>query len=140
MISRLSELRFHRIIIFNWRKRAHHYYHEQERVRKGIEAWRTGDIKAFGEQIFRSGRSSIYYYEAGSEPLRALYEIMLKTDGIYGGRFSGAGFNGCCMAIVDPEKEESIKEYITAEYAKVFPEYMDEFLIVFCDTADGVQI
>lgn len=124
----------------NWRKRAHHYYHEQERVRKGIEAWRTGDIKVFGEQIFRSGRSSIYYYEAGSEPLKALYDIMLKTDGIYGGRFSGAGFNGCCMAIVDPEKEESIKEYITAEYAKVFPEYMDEFLIVFCDTADGVQL
>ncbi len=124
----------------NWRKRAHHYYHEQERVRKGIEAWRTGDIKAFGEQIFRSGRSSIYYYEAGSEPLKALYDIMLKTDGIYGGRFSGAGFNGCCMAIIDPEKEESIKEYITAEYAKVFPEYMDEFVIAICDTADGVQL
>jgi len=124
----------------NWRKRAHHYYHEQERVRKGIEAWRNGDIKAFGEQIFRSGRSSIYYYEAGSEPLKALYEIMLKTDGIYGGRFSGAGFNGCCMAIIDPEKEESIKEYITAEYAKVFPEYMDEFVIAVCDTADGVQL
>lgn len=124
----------------NWRKRAHHYYHEQERVRKGIEAWRNGDIKAFGEQIFRSGRSSIYYYEAGSEPLKTLYDIMLKTDGIYGGRFSGAGFNGCCMAIIDPEKEESIKEYITAEYAKVFPEYMDEFVIAICDTADGVQL
>ncbi len=124
----------------NWRKRAHHYYHEQERVRKGIEAWRNGDIKAFGEQIFRSGRSSIYYYEAGSEPLKALYDIMLKTDGIYGGRFSGAGFNGCCMAIIDPEKEESIKEYITEEYAKVFPEYMDEFVIAICDTADGVQL
>jgi len=124
----------------NWRKRAHHYYHEQERVRKGIDAWRKGDIKTFGEMIFRSGRSSIYYYEAGSEPLKALYEIMLRTDGIYGGRFSGAGFNGCCMAIVNPDKEESIREYITAEYAKVFPEYMDEFVIEFCDTANGVEL
>ena len=124
----------------NWRKRAHHYYHENERVRKGIEAWRKGDIKTFGEQIFRSGRSSIYYYEAGSEPLKALYEIMLRTDGIYGGRFSGAGFNGCCMAIIDPEKIDSIKEYITAEYAKVFPEYMKDFVIEICDTADGVEL
>lgn len=124
----------------NWRKRAHHYYHENERVRKGIEAWRKGDIKTFGEQIFKSGRSSIYYYEAGSEPLKALYEIMLRTDGIYGGRFSGAGFNGCCMAIVDPEKIDSIKEYITAEYAKVFPEYMKDFVIEICDTADGVEV
>lgn len=124
----------------NWRKRAHHYYHEQERVRQGVEAWRNGDIKTFGDLIFKSGRSSINYYEAGSEPLKALYEIMLRTDGVYGGRFSGAGFNGCCMAIVDPEKQESIQRFITDEYAKIFPEYMDEFQIHFCDTADGAQL
>ncbi len=59
--------------------------------------------------------------------------ILLQTDGIYGGRFSGAGFNGCCMAIIDPEKEESIREYITTEYAK-------DFVIAVCDTADGVEI
>lgn len=123
-----------------WRKRAHHYYHEQERVRRGIEAWRKGDIRTFGEMIFQSGRSSIAYYEAGSEPLKALYEIMLRTDGIYGGRFSGAGFNGCCMAIIDPEKADTIREYVTTEYAKVFPEYMKDFVFEICDTADGVEL
>ena len=124
----------------NWRKRAHHYYHEQERVRKGIEAWRKGDIKTFGQMIFESGRSSIAYYEAGSEPLKALYEIMLRTDGVYGGRFSGAGFNGCCMAIIDPDKADAIREYITTEYAKVFPEYMKDYVFEICDTADGVEL
>jgi len=124
----------------NWRKRAHHYYHEQERVRKGIEAWRKGDIKTFGQMIFESGRSSIAYYEAGSEPLKALYEIMLHTDGVYGGRFSGAGFNGCCMAIIDPDKADAIQEYITTEYAKVFPEYMKDYVFEICDTADGVEL
>lgn len=123
----------------NWRKRAHHYYHEQQRVEKGVRAWRNGDIEEFGKAIFESGKSSIYQYEAGSEPLKVLYDIMTRTDGIYGGRFSGAGFNGCCMAIADPKKEKSIREYITSEYAKVFPEYMDEFIIEFCNTADGVQ-
>lgn len=123
-----------------WRKRAHHYYHEQDRVHKGIEAWRNGDIKTFGQMIFESGASSIYHYEAGSAPLKALYEIMKRTDGIYGGRFSGAGFNGCCMAIIEPEKEQSIIEYITAEYAKIFPEYMKDFEIVICDTADGIEM
>ena len=124
----------------NWRKRAHHYYHEQDRVRKGIEAWRKGDIKTFGQMIFESGRSSIAYYEAGSEPLKALYEIMLRTDGVYGGRFSGAGFNGCCMAIIDPDKADAIREYITTEYAKVFPEYMKDYVFEICDTADGVEL
>lgn len=124
----------------NWRKRAHHYYHEQNRVRKGIEAWRKGDIKTFGEMIFQSGKSSIMQYEAGSEPLKALYEIMRHTEGVYGGRFSGAGFNGCCMAIIDPEKAEDIKKYITAEYAKAFPEYMKDYVFEICDTADGVEL
>lgn len=124
----------------NWRKRAHHYFHEQERVRIGIDAWRRGDIKTFGEMIFESGKSSIYYYEAGSAPLKALYDIMKETDGIYGGRFSGAGFNGCCMAIIDPAKEESIREHITTEYLKVFPEYSKDFVIAVCDTADGVEL
>lgn len=124
----------------NWKKRAHHYYYETERVKNGIRAWREGDMETFGRMIFESGRSSIYHYEAGSEPLKALYEIMVRTDGIYGGRFSGAGFNGCCMAIVNPEKKEHIREFITQEYAKLFPEYMDDFLIEFCHTADGVEL
>ena len=123
----------------NWRKRAHHYYHEQQRVERGVKAWRNGDIVAFGQAIFESGKSSIYQYEAGSDPLKALYNIMLRTDGVYGGRFSGAGFNGCCMAIVDPNKEDQIREFITAEYEKEFPEYMKDFIIEFCDTADGVR-
>lgn len=124
----------------NWRERAHHYYHEQQRVKIGIEAWRKGDIQIFGDMIFQSGRSSIYHYEAGSEPLKALFAIMLRTEGIYGGRFSGAGFNGCCMAMVNPDKADAVREFISEEYRKVFPEYMDEFQIHFCDTADGIQI
>ena len=32
--------------------------------------------------------------------MKKLYEIMADTDGIYGGRFSGAGFKGCCMALI----------------------------------------
>lgn len=124
----------------NWRKRAHHYYHEQQRVKRGVQAWREGDIVTFGQMIFESGNSSIEHYEAGSAPLKALYDIMRRTDGIYGGRFSGAGFNGCCMAIVDPEKVDAIREFVTAEYGKLFPEYIKDFEVHFCDTANGTQI
>jgi galactokinase/galacturonokinase len=30
---------------------------------------------------------------------------MKNTEGIYGGRFSGAGFKGACVAIIDPSKK-----------------------------------
>ena len=33
----------------NWRRRAEHWYTEFERVEKGVEAWRKGDIEVFGK-------------------------------------------------------------------------------------------
>ena len=121
-----------------WVKRLNHYYSECNRVRKGVDAWRRGDMDAFGELIFESGLSSIEQWEAGSPELKSLYRIMRKTDGIYGGRFSGAGFRGCCMAVVDPAYEESIRETVSREYLREFPELEGKFGICFCDTADGV--
>lgn len=124
----------------NWRKRAEHWYTEYDRVQKGAEAWRNGDIEEFGRLSFESGKSSIYNWETGSPELKTLYEIMTRTDGIYGGRFSGAGFKGCCMALIDPEYKESIYEKVTKEYLKVFPQLEGKFSIHYCHSADGVQL
>ncbi len=122
----------------NWMKRAEHWYTEFDRVQKGAEAWRSGDIEAFGRLSFESGRSSIYNYETGSPELKKLYEIMLETDGIYGGRFSGAGFKGCCMALIDPAYEESIIEKVGREYIKAFPHLDGKYSAHICVSADGV--
>ena len=121
----------------NWRKRATHFYTEFERVKAGAEAWKNGDIETFGRLSSESGYSSIYNYETGSDELKTLYEIMMKTDGIYGGRFSGAGFKGCCVGIIDPGFKDEIKKKVTEEYLKVFPQYKDTFSVNFCITADG---
>lgn len=124
----------------NWRKRAEHYYSEMRRVQEGAKAWRDGDVEKFGRLTFESGNSSIINYETGSEELKKLHEIMLETDGIYGGRFSGAGFKGCCMAIVNPDYKEKIEYEITKKYLKEFPNMEKGFNIHFCNTADGVEI
>jgi galactokinase/galacturonokinase len=124
----------------SWRKRAEHYYTEVDRVRRGAEAWRRGDIEAFGKLSFESGHSSIYNYETGSPELKKLYEIMTETPGIYGGRFSGAGFKGCCMALIDPAYETSIGEKVTREYLAAFPHLEGKFSVHFCESADGVHL
>ena len=124
----------------NWRKRAEHWYSEFNRVQQGAEAWRRGDIETFGRLSFESGLSSIEKYETGSPELKTLYEIMRKTDGIYGGRFSGAGFKGCCMALIDPAFEESIRERVTREYLKVFPALTGKYSVHICESADGVHL
>ncbi len=124
----------------NWRKRAEHWYTEYERVCKGAEAWRNGDIETFGRLSFESGKSSIYNWETGSPELKKLYEIMTETEGIYGGRFSGAGFKGCCMALINPDFEQSIIETVTSKYLKEFPHLEGKYSAHICETADGVNL
>ena len=123
-----------------WRLRAEHWYTEFARVEAGAEAWRRGDIEGFGRLSFESGHSSIYNWQTGSPELKKLYEIMTETDGIYGGRFSGAGFKGCCMAIIDPAYEESIKERVEREYLKAFPNLEGKYSAHICVSADGVKL
>jgi galactokinase/galacturonokinase len=117
-----------------------HWYTEFDRVAAGVEAWRRGDIEAFGKLSFESGRSSIDSWETGSPELKELYEIMTKTDGIYGGRFSGAGFKGCCMALIDPAFEEKIVARVEAEYLRAFPHLTGKYSAHICETADGVKL
>ncbi len=124
----------------NWRKRAEHWYTEFDRVQKGAEAWRNGDIEEYGRLSFESGYSSIHNWETGSPELIKLYEIMTKTKGIYGGRFSGAGFKGCCLAIIDPDYEEEIIETVTKEYLKAFPHLEGKYSVHICESADGVKL
>ncbi|MBR6471478.1 MAG: hypothetical protein IKS83_06750 [Victivallales bacterium] len=121
-----------------WLRRAKHYFTEYERAEQGVAAWRKGDIEEFGRISFASGRSSIELWEGGSPELKELYRIMTQTDGIYGGRFSGAGFKGCCMALIDPAFAESITRQATDEYLKAFPALKGKFSVHICDSADGV--
>ena len=124
----------------NWRKRAEHCFNEIDRVERGAEAWRKGDIEEYGRLCFESGRSSIEVWETGSPELKKIYDIMTRTEGIYGGRFSGAGFKGCCMALIDPASKESIFRKVEEEYLSAFPDLKGHYASFLCHSADGVTI
>ena len=120
-------------------RRAEHFFSEHKRVREGITAWETGNLEWFGSLSKASCESSIHNYECGSPELIAIYNAMLTTDGIFGGRFSGAGFKGACIALVDPAKKEAIEKEITEKYLEQFPQYKDTFKVYFCKSDDGAR-
>ena len=131
-------LKYEKLMPKNFAKRAHHFYDECDRVRRGEEAWAKGDIIEFGKIVSESGKSSIEMYESGSQLLIDLYNIMVNTTGVYGSRFMGGGFNGACLAIINPNYEEEIMDRIKNEYSKLHPEYADKIQLFICTSEDGV--
>ena len=122
-----------------FRRRAEHFYSECGRVKQGMNVWQKGDIRAFGQLIFDSCASSIDNYECGSSELIAIYQIMRETGGIYGGRFSGAGFKGSCICLLDPAKKEKIERRIRTKYLERFPQYRSSFEFHCCKTETGAR-
>ena len=120
-------------------RRAEHFYSEYRRVRQGVTAWETGNMKLFGKLSFDSCESSIHNYECGSPELIAIYEIMRQLPGVYGGRFSGAGFKGACIALVDPAYKEEIQKVLTEKYLEQFPEYEKTFQVFWVKPDDGAR-
>uniref|UniRef100_A0A7S4KMP5 GHMP kinase C-terminal domain-containing protein n=2 Tax=Paramoeba aestuarina TaxID=180227 RepID=A0A7S4KMP5_9EUKA len=116
---------------------------EQARVFEGKDEWRKGDFSSFGRLVFASGESSVNNYEAGSPQLVTLYELFCEigqTGGVYGARFSGGGFGGCCLALVDPQQQDAIAKRLHAIYPKKHPEEKDCYSIHFCDSAESVRL
>ena len=121
-----------------WMRRCEHWYTEFQRVEAGAEAWRQGDIEEYGRLSFESGWSSIHNWESGAPEQIRLYEIMRETSGIYGGRFSGAGFKGCCMALIDPDKAGTIQEEVERKYLNAYPEMKGKYSFHLCKSANGI--
>jgi galactokinase len=113
-------------------RRARHYFSEMQRVTDGLTAWQQGDLTRLGGLMSASGESSVKNYECGSPQLITLYEILRDTPGVYGARFSGAGFRGCCLALIDPSARDTVAEAIHRRYPVEHPAEAEAYSIHFC--------
>jgi galactokinase len=122
------------------RRRATHFFSEMARVDAGEAAWRAGQLDQFGALMTASGQSSVENYECGCPQLITLYNILRETPGVYGVRFSGAGFRGNCLAFIDPAYSESIAERVARDYPSTHPEIADQYSLHLCQSADAAQV
>lgn len=120
-------------------RRAEHFYTEYRRVRQGVTAWETGNLELLGKLSLASCESSIQNYECGSPELIAIYQIMKDIPGVYGGRFSGAGFKGAVIALVDPKHKEECEKTLTEKYLAEFPEYKNTFKVFWVKPDNGAR-
>jgi galactokinase/galacturonokinase len=120
-------------------RRAAHFYSEYRRVRKGVTAWESGNMELFGQLINQSCESSIHNYECGSPELIKIYDILKDLEGVYGGRFSGGGFKGAVIALVNPKYKEAVEKAVTEQYLATYPEYKKTFSIYWVHSTDGAR-
>jgi len=104
-------------------RRARHVFTEMDRVMVGCDAWRHGDWRFFGELMDASCRSSIEQYESGSEWLIALHEIARDTPGVFGSRFSGGGYGGCLVMLVERDAAAAAGTRLLQRYVARYPEH-----------------
>ncbi|XVF19059.1 hypothetical protein REPUB_Repub11eG0077800 [Reevesia pubescens] len=114
------------------------------RVTKGLEAWASGNLRDFGQLMSASGLSSIKNYECGCEPLIQLYEVLLRAPGVFGARFSGAGFRGCCVAFVDADRATEAAKFVREEYPKLQPvlasQLNQDTAVLICEAGDCARV
>lgn len=121
-------------------KRATHFFTECARVQSAVDHWGTGDWESLGKVMFESCESSIHNYECGTEPLIELISILKSYESVMGARFSGAGFRGCCLALVSSAHAQDVAADVLRRYRERYPEYRDAAFALVAEEADGARL
>ena len=84
------------------------------------------------------------FYSTGAEPLVQLYKILVRAPGVFGARFSGAGFRGCCLALVDADHAAEAASFVQKEYRNVQPELANQLnqdtAVLICEAGDCARV
>jgi galacturonokinase len=123
-----------------YRRRAAHYFGEAERVLLGAEAWGAGDRARFGSLMIESCLSSVRNYETGSPEMIALFEALSACSGVWGARFSGAGFRGCAIALVEAARAADIAAELEARYLRQYPRFADSLWAFSTTAGPGLRL
>lgn len=133
-------LKYKNKLPLSYQRRVDHFYGELARVEKGINYYKKGDVDSFGKLVTESGESSIKNWETGSKEMIDLFDIIKSCEGVYGTRFSGSGFKGSCLALINPKYIDEVLKKVEKEYLDKYPNLKEKYSAHICHTADGIKI
>jgi galactokinase len=93
-----------------------HNLTENQRVLDFAEALKDKDYSKAGEILYASHTSLKDDFQVSCKELDTIVEIARNCEGVYGCRMTGAGFGGCAIALVQPDKTNDFIEKITQIY------------------------
>lgn len=117
-----SEFEANKALITNetTRKRIEHVVYECDRVSQSAAALKAGDVASFGKFMNGSHDSLRDLYEVTCPELDFVVEEGRKIEGVAGIRMTGAGFGGCCVAIIKDSSIDTFIETVGKAYLEKF--------------------
>ena len=97
-------------------RRARHVLMENVRVKGAVAFLRTGRARDVGALMHASHVSLRDDFEASSPELDVTVDAVMQA-GAVGARLTGAGFGGCVILLMEPEREDAIRQAVAAAYA-----------------------
>ncbi|MEX2592333.1 MAG: galactokinase [Anditalea sp.] len=101
-------------------KRCLYVLEENERLLKGCQLLKSGNLKEFGRLMYGSHEGLSKQYEVSCPELDFLVEFTYDRSDVLGARMMGGGFGGCTINLVNKEHKEAFIPEITEAYNKGF--------------------
>lgn len=117
-------------------KRAKHVVLENKRVEHAVTVLKNGTMDAFGQLLTESHISLDSDYEVSCNELNTIVHYCTHFDGCIGARMTGAGFGGCCIALVEKDKLDRFVMYVGKKYTEKTGLTASFY---FTDIVDGVR-
>jgi galactokinase len=118
------------------RKRARHAITEHERVKKSVHALKKNDLIELGRLLNASHASLKDDFQVSCDELDFIVAELQSLEFCIGARMTGAGFGGCCIALVKADSAETISKRLIAFYENRFGFAPSVYP---CNTSDGVH-
>ena len=111
--------------------------HLEEKIIEYVGDGSKWNLEVFGQLMNESCESSIMNYESGSDILIELHELVSGMDSVYGSRFSGGGYGGCVVALVQRAAAENICARVAEAFKAHHPDLPSKAFIA--ETGDGLR-
>jgi len=118
-------------------RRCKYVISEKDRLLKGCDALREGDLPAFGKLMFTTHEGLSKDYEVSCKELDFLANTAWKMSGVAGTRMMGGGFGGCTINIVQTGAVDTFSKQIQEAYKNQFGKIPEIYIT---QIEDGVTI
>jgi galactokinase len=96
-------------------RRARHVISENNRVVAAVKTMREERFEALGELLIESHRSLADDFEVSIPELDTAVNAAIDA-GAYGARMTGAGFGGCAIALLPPDRTTQVEEAVASAF------------------------